>query len=191
MMGGMSMPSFGSVLGGYMYPENTNGSLHFTSYNMINSQNNYHQDQSQYNKDIDRGFNSVNKPLAPPSFFANRVVKPIRGGGKKKQVQNYEPDPYTIQNSVRNKEYENVSRKVINQSDVPIIPDKIPPKPLPVVNPFTPVVNPLENKELESLAKLKSIKQIRNENKKTNYLSKILSINNFRWSNASSKAFIR
>ena len=166
MMSGMPMHSFGPMIGGYMFPDNLNGQLHFTSYNAVN---NYSNDTQKTANESFSHFNQ-NKVAPPPSFFSKNVVKPIRGGGKK-TVHNYDPDPYANHNSINNKEYENLNRKAVSKIDGGQMTEKMFYKPPPTINPFAPLVKSTSDQDSDKVKKLKTIKQMRRESKKAKYLS--------------------
>lgn len=173
MMSGMPMHSYGSMVGGYMFPDNVNGPLHFTSYNALNNSHMIHQANNEYSI-VNESFSYANQNRAPPpSFFAKNVVKPIKGGGKKRTVHNYDPDPYANQSSINNKEYENMSRKVVSKIEGAQKQEKMFYKPPPTINPFAPLVKD-NDKDSDNIEKLKTIKQMRRESKKAKYLSKYI-----------------
>lgn len=95
----------------------------------------------------------------PPSFFAKRVVKPIRGGGKRRTSNVFEMNPYGQQDN--NKEYNNYAMKVVRKVNKFHKP--------PPSNPFTPIVRPGEERDSPSKGK-KSIRQIQKESKKQHYM---------------------
>lgn len=179
MMTGMPMQPMGPMMGGYMVPENMHGGLHFTSYNQLN-QNNMAPQMNQpsvgHLNISDEHSSFENQPTQmkqapPPSFFANKVVKPIRGGGKKKQEPVVGANPYNNSEPYNN-EFNNVARKTVKHLGGAS--DKMFYKPPPTANPFTPLVRPdQETQDGENFKKQKSFKQLRRESKKHNYLSKL------------------
>lgn len=155
VMNGMPMQSMGGMMGGYVFPENNNGSVQYNTYGSVSHHNDRKtsmgsQEGTDHTFSQDAG--TDRKVAPPPSFFNRKVVKPIRGGGKKHQPQTVAIDPYN-QNSVPEKELKRVHK-------------------LPPSNPFTPIVRPgNELANNHKLASQKSFKQIRKESKKSNYKS--------------------
>jgi hypothetical protein len=170
MMNGVPMNPMGGMMGGYVFPEMSNGGVQFTSYGSTYQQNNgngvtsYAFNDHALSSDMNREMKAV-----PPSFFARKVVKPIRGGGKKHhQIEAPMPDPYSS-NTDSHLGINRISRNSLrhftsSEKGVPI-------------NPFTPIVRP-EDEDLR-LKVPKTFKQLRKENKKTTYRGRQESY--FRW----------
>jgi len=118
----------------------------------------------QENLEKSRGENTK---AAPPSFFAKKVIKPIRGGGKKRQSNVFEMNPYGS-NQQLNKEYNNYAMKSVRKGSGNEMKFYKPP---PSINPFTPVIKPGDSPNEFSR---KSIKQLQRENKKKNYMDDFL-----------------
>jgi len=170
LMNTMPMQFMGPLQGGYVFPENMNGQLHFSSYGNLNTS--FGGNSQIINNDGVPSNNHLVDPQGkqnpPQSFFAKNVVKPIKGGGKKRAVQQFDPNPYTSSTLTNDKEFENVARKVAHKKDKA---EKLFHKPLPAINPFTPLMRPTDGQDTDSGAKLKTIKQIRRESKKYNYMN--------------------
>lgn len=161
MMNGVPMNPMG--MGGYVFPEMNNGGFHFTSYGNSYQQNNenvapaYEFNEHTLSSDMHRGMKA-----APPSFFARKVVKPIRGGGKKNHQIEAPPMTNPYSGNSTNHGTNSISRNSLkhftsSEKGVPI-------------NPFTPIVRP-EEEELH-LKVPKTFKQLRKENKKATYRGK-------------------
>lgn len=101
---------------------------------------------------------------APPSFFSRKVVKPIKGGGKKRQVPIVGSNPYNNSDSP-NKEFNNIANKKVHKKSTDSEEMKFY-KPPPSINPFTPIIK----SDQASLETQKSFKQIQRQAKKKNYM---------------------
>jgi hypothetical protein len=100
---------------------------------------------------------------APPSFFSRKVVKPIKGGGKKRQAPTA-PNPYFNSDS-QNKEFNNIAKKKAHKKSTDKEEMKFY-KPPPSINPFTPIIKT----DKAILETQKSFTQIQRQAKKKNYI---------------------
>lgn len=101
---------------------------------------------------------------APPSFFSRKVVKPIKGGGKKRQVAVVGSNPYNNSDSP-NKEFNNIVNKKVHKKSTDSEEMKFY-KPPPAISPFTPIIK----SDQTNLETQKSFKQIQKQAKKKNYM---------------------
>lgn len=151
IMGGIPMQPMGGMMGGYMVPNAMGGGMGFNTFAPQPTTYTPYVHTGTQNLSTENPFDSKAQNLPPPSFFAKKVVKPIRGGGKKRQNPVIGMDPYANPDPLAHQEVKHA----------------------PPINPFTPIIKPdlAKSDSKQSPGKPKTFKQMRKVTKKANYIN--------------------